>query len=101
MDNLIKQAAFNIGLTDSFYNPLENVNIIFEDGCIQIVDKMAGKKEGVGYICSEMGYLPDKIAVFGNSASDIPMLKEYKFSVTVNADKETEEAATYNIQTLI
>lgn len=101
MDNLIKQAAFNIGLTDSFYNPLENVNIIFEDGCIQIVDKMAGKKEGVGYICSEMGYLPDKIAVFGNSASDIPMLKEYKFSVTVNADKETEEAATYHIQTLI
>lgn len=100
-DNYIKQTAFNTGLTDGFYNPLENVNIIFEDGCIQIVDKMAGKKEGIGHICSEIGYPPDKIAVFGNSASDIPMLKEYKFSVAVNADRKTAEAATYNIQTPI
>ena len=100
-DSYIKHVAFNIGLTDSFYNPLENVNIIFEDGCIQIVDRMAGKKEGIRQICSEMGYLPDKTAVFGNSTSDIPMLKEYKFSVAINADRETAEAATYNIQTLI
>lgn len=100
-DTYIKQTAFNIGLTDSSYNPLEDVNIIFEDGCIQIVDRMAGKKEGIGHICSEMGYNPDQIAVFGNSASDIPMLKEYKFSVAVNADKETAGAAAYNIQTII
>ena len=62
---------------------------------------MAGKKEGIGHICREMGYNPDQIAVFGNSASDIPMLKEYKFSVAVNADKETAEAAAYHIQTHI
>ena len=100
-DSYIKQTALNTRLTDGSYNPLENVNIIFEDGCIQIVDKMAGKKEGIGHICREMGYNPDQIAVFGNSASDIPMLKEYKFSVAVNADKETAEAAAYHIQTHI
>lgn len=55
------------------------------------------KKEGIAYICSKMGYKADEIAVFGNCASDIPMLSAYPFSVAVNADEAAKQTATYTI----
>lgn len=74
------------------------VNVIIEDGCIQLISTMAGKKEGILHICSNIGYKPEEIAVFGNSASDVPMLKEFGFSVAVNACREARQAADYCIR---
>ena len=59
---------------------------------------MAGKREGILHICNIMGYKPEYIAVFGNSASDVPMLKEFGFSVAVNAGREARQAAYYCIR---
>lgn len=44
-----------------------------------------------------MGYKAEEIAVFGNCASDIPMLSAYPFSVAVNADEAAKQTATYTI----
>jgi len=105
IDNYIKQTAFKLGLIENnadiadnknnIYTNKAGFNIIIEDGYIQIVARGAGKKEGIAYICSEMGYKPEDIAVFGNSRSDIPMLMEYQFSVATGADSETNKAARY------
>ena len=93
-DKEAASAAAALGLMDKD----AGVNVIIEDGCIQLISTMAGKKEGILHICSNMGYKPEEIAVFGNSASDVPMLKEFGFSVAVNACREARQAADYCIR---
>lgn len=93
MDGHLKSVADKLGLTG------KDLNIIYGDGCIQVIGSNAGKKEGVSWICSKMGYKDNEIAVFGNSYNDIPMLKGYGFSVAVNADAETRQAAKYSLTT--
>lgn len=97
-DMAVMSAAEGLGLLDKGYCARENINVIIEDGCIQIVSIMAGKKEGIIHICSKMGYKPEDIAVFGNSSSDIPMFKESGFSVAVDAGREASQAADYCIR---
>lgn len=90
--------AKKLGFCNKSYCTNEGINVIIEDGCIQIISIMAGKKEGIVHICNKMGYKPEEIAVFGNSASDIPMLKEPWFSVAVNAEYKTRQASDYCIR---
>lgn len=97
-DMAVASAAGGLGLLDKDYCAKENINVIIEDGCIQIISIMAGKKEGIMHICNKMGYKPEDIAVFGNSASDIPVFKESGFSVAVNAGMEAGQAADYCIR---
>lgn len=93
-DKAAVSAAMKLGLMDKD----AGVNVIIEDGCIQLISTMAGKKEGILHICNIMGYKPEDIAVFGNAASDVPMLKEFGFSVAVNAGREARQAASYCIR---
>ena len=93
-DKRARSAAVKLGLLDKD----AGVNVIIEDGCIQLTSTMAGKREGILHICNIMGYKPEDIAVFGNSASDVPMLKEFGFSVAVNAGREARQAANYCIR---
>ncbi len=90
-DKKARSVAEKLGLLDKD----ADVNVIIEDGCIQLTSTMAGKREGILHI---MGYKPEDIAVFGNSASDVPMLKEFGFSVAVNAGREARQAANYCIR---
>lgn len=93
-DKKARSVAAKLGLLDKD----ADVNVIIEDGCIQLTSTMAGKREGILHICNIMGYKPEDIAVFGNSASDVPMLKEFGFSVAVNAGREARQAANYCIR---
>lgn len=93
-DKKARSVAEKLGLLDKD----ADVNVIIEDGCIQLTSTMAGKREGILHICNIMGYKPEDIAVFGNSASDVPMLKEFGFSVAVNAGREARQAANYCIR---
>ena len=93
-DKKAEAVAGELGLLDKD----AGVNVIIEDGCIQLISTMAGKREGILHICNIMGYKPEETAVFGNSRSDIPMLKESGFSVAVNAGRDARQAADYCIR---
>lgn len=93
-DKKAEAFAARLGLLDKD----AGINVIIEDGCIQLISTMAGKREGILHICNIMGYKPEEIAVFGNSVNDVPMLKEFGFSVAVNAGREARQAANYCIR---
>ncbi|MFG6395096.1 MAG: STM4011 family radical SAM protein [Lachnospiraceae bacterium] len=97
-DIMAMSVAKKFGFCNKRHCTKEGINVIIEDGCIQIISIMAGKKEGIMHICNKMGYKPDEIAVFGNSASDIPMLKGPWFSVAVDAGYKTRQASDYCIR---
>lgn len=70
--------------------------IMVEGNCLQITDKSCGKLEGIQKLCGYQGYSMDKIAVFGNSKNDIPMLRAVPFSVAVRGSgEEVRKGASY------
>ncbi len=57
--------------------------LIQEKNCIQVTAQGTGKLQGVLRVCKQMGYLPQDVAVIGNSANDMPMLSYFAHSAKV------------------
>lgn len=74
------------------------LHIITEENKMQITASGTGKLAGIQFLCGELGMTLDDIAVFGNSESDIEMLRAVPFSVAVaGSDEKVREAARYKL----
>lgn len=51
----------------------KNVRFLLEDNRIQIINAAAGKRAGVSFLCSHMGYQQERILTCGDSAEDREM----------------------------
>lgn len=86
-DENLKELAMEFRIPDS-------CQLVREENCIEIVQKGAGKLEGILSVCKEMGYAEQEIAVAGNSKNDIPMLEYFPFSIAAkgSSDRVKERA---------
>ena len=67
-----------------------------EKGLLTIIDRTAGKKVGLEYICSRKGWDLEKVVAMGDTTHDIPMLSVVGFPCAVlTAEKEVREMARY------